>query len=561
MRSVEPQSRGPTPRTPLFRSLSTSLFLWLFGIVIVAFAAYALISYRSTAAQWEQVIRMEANRSSELIRRSTHYSMLLNHREDVHQIIRTVAQAPGVGNVRIYDKDGAIIYSAEAEEIGTEVDLRAEACVICHEQDVPLESVDSDERTRVFDRDGGERVLGLINPIYNAPECYEAACHAHPPDQSVLGVLDVTMSMADADASMASARRMVIAAAVLIALLVGASSAMFIYRVVQHPVKRLIAGTERIAHGDLDFEIEIGTANEIGQLARAFNVMTRDLRQARNEITEWSDTLERKVVEKTEELNRTQRQIVQMEKMASLGKLAATVAHELNNPLAGILTYAKLVERGLREGGEAADPQELERYLSVIQKESGRCGDIVRNLLLFARHSGAEFALHPLNKIIDRALMLVRHHIEIAAIQLDFRRLEGDDNVVCDSNQIQQALVALFVNAVEAMPNGGTMTVDAQGIDDSVRVTISDTGVGIPGEVFPNIFEPFFSTKDGANAVGLGLAVVYGIVRRHHGELDVRSEPGHGTEFVMLLPRRPAPIDHDEPNESPVSTGAGKAEP
>lgn len=524
----------------LLSSLSLRLFILLFGTIIVVFSIYALVNIRSTSRQWQQTVYEGAQRFSDLIQHSTHYSMLLNRKEDVHHIIRTIADAPGVEHVRIYDKQGVIIFSEASDEIGERVDLHAEACVSCHTHEVPLQSVPEGSRVRVFGRPGSGRVLGLINPIENVPECYNAACHAHPQEQSILGVLDVTMSMAEPDMRMATARRQALIAAVLMALLASVLSAAFILRVVRRPVKQLITGTERVASGDLGTEISVDSRDEIGQLAKAFNDMTGDLREAHKEITEWSDRLETRLQERTAELSQTQRQVAHMDKMASLGKLAASVAHELNNPIAGILNYAKLIDRSIKESETTIPEREqLARYLSLIEKEASRSGDIVRNLLVFARPSGIEFALHALNPILERSVMLVRHHVEMADICLETQLLEGDDQLVCHAGQIQQALLALLMNAVEAMPNGGTLRLVAESAGESVRITISDTGVGIPKEMLPNIFEPFFSSKDRPDAVGLGLAVVYGIVRHHLGSIEVESEINQGTMFRMTLPRRP----------------------
>jgi len=538
----------------LTSSLSLGLFMWLFGIVIVAFAGYAWISMRAASEQWMQTVHNWAHRSSEVINRSTHYGMLLNRKEDVHHIINTIAEAPGVIGIRIYDKEGVIIFSADEQEIGEKVDLEAEACVICHDAAEPLQSVPVDSRVRVYGLEG-ERVLGLISPIENEPECSSAECHAHPSEQTVLGVLDVMVSMAAADSQMATARRQAGAAALLVAALIGAASAFFINRMVRRPVKRLIEGTERVAHGDLETRIHLRAHNEIGRLAEAFNNMTSDLDEARREITEWSHTLEQKVLEKTQELSRTQRQIIHMEKMASLGKLAATVAHELNNPLAGILNYAKLVTRTL--GDEEVTPEvrdEVFRYLKLVQSESGRCGNIVRNLLLFARPSGGEFALHSVGPIVERALMLVRHHLEMANVRLETRSPENEAPLACDADQLQQAVVALFVNAVEAMGEGGLLTVIVESFDDRVELAVSDTGPGIPPEVLHDIFEPFFSTKDSGNGVGLGLSVVYGIVQRHHGTIDVDTEVGRGTTFRIRLPRLAADADESDSATAGVET-------
>jgi two-component system NtrC family sensor kinase len=524
----------------LLSSLSLRLSLLLLAVIIAAFAVYTYFNVESTSRYNEETATRYAQRFADLIQRSTHYGMLLNRKADVHNIIRTIAQAEGVQGVNIYDKQGMIIFSADSAQIGTIVDLQAEACVSCHSADRPLQSVPAHSRVRIFEQPSQGRILGLIEPIENSPECYNASCHAHPPEQSVLGVLDVRMSLAEADARMRAARRQIVVAAILVALLAGISSAAFILWMVRRPVNHLIAGARKVAGGDLDTEIGMEGVGEIGQLATEFNKMTRNLRSAQKEITEWSDRLESKLQEKTEELSLTQRQVAHMDKMASLGKLAATVAHELNNPLAGILNYAKLVGRTIDESNASIDERdELREYLRLIQKEADRSGMIVKNLLTFARPSSVELALHRLNPIIERAVMLVRHHLEMSDVKLETTLLEGDDQLVCDSSQLVQAMVALLVNGVEAMPDGGRLEVKAESADSSIHLTISDSGVGISKDALPHIFEPFYSSKDRPEMSGLGLSVVYGIVHHHWGQVEVDSELHHGTTFRIILPRRP----------------------
>jgi len=330
-----------------------------------------------------------------------------------------------------------------------------------------------------------------------------------------------------------------IVVALLMALAGGLASALLVHRLVRVPVRHFMSATERIAAGDLETRVDVGTKSEIGQLAAAFNRMTDELRRAKQGDTERSQSLERKIVDKTEELSRAQRQMTHMEKMASLGKLAAAVAHELNNPLSAILMYSRLVARELE--GSAFPPgkrEELDRYLSQVESDARRCGKVLRNLLLFARPSGRDFALHHLNQIIERSLVLVRHHLEMARIQLENHPLDGDDAISCDADQLQQAFVALLVNAVEAMPGGGLLTVRATQADGSIRIDVSDTGVSIGEEMLSHVFEPFVSTKDEQSGVGLGLPVVYSIVQRHGGNIEVESAAGRGTSFRVFLPKR-----------------------
>lgn len=523
----------------LLNSLSTRLFILMFVLIAAAFTTYTIISIRTMSQDSQHIVKVYAERFRDMIQRSTHYSMLLNRKEDVYQIIYNIAQLAGVEDVRIYDKQGVIIYSADAGDIGTSVDLDAEACITCHETGTPLQAVPVDSRTRIFDGPDGYRVMGLIDPIENAPECYNAACHAHSADQSILGVLDVTMSLELMDQRMAVARRRAVIGALVTAMMAGLLAVAFIDRMVRKPVHKLIRGAQVVASGNLDTEIEVKSQDELGQLATAFNQMTGDLRDAQHELTEWSNILESKLREKTDELSRTQQQIAHMDKMASLGKLAATVAHELNNPLAGILNYAKLVDRTIQESEtDLPEKEELFRHLRLIQKEASRSGEIVRNLLIFARPAGVELALHSLNQILDRSVMLVRHHIEMSGIKLEMTVLLDDDQLVCDADQMEQAIVALLVNAVEAMPNGGTLKIIIDDIDGSINISIADSGVGIQEEALPSIFEPFFTSKEKTDGAGLGLAVVYGIIQRHQAHIEVESTVGVGTMFRIKLPRR-----------------------
>jgi two-component system NtrC family sensor kinase len=219
-------------------------------------------------------------------------------------------------------------------------------------------------------------------------------------------------------------------------------------------------GTKEISSGNLDYKIKINTRDEIGGLAKSFNRMTEDLTEAKKEITEWSNELEQRVDQKTKELKKTQEGILQIEKMASLGKLSATVAHELNNPMAGILTYSKLIQKKLqRDNLLPKEKEAILNYLKIIEDESDRSGSIVKNLLLFSRKQEKDIRPHQINSIIEKALQLIRHHLELNSVNLQ-KQLQKDLPVVyVDENQIKQALLALFVNAAEAMEKDGVLTI------------------------------------------------------------------------------------------------------
>jgi len=272
------------------------------------------------------------------------------------------------------------------------------------------------------------------------------------------------------------------------------------------------------------------------------NDTARDLEVANAELVEWAHTLEGRVERKTEELERAQQNIVQVERMASLGKLAAVVAHEINNPLASVVTYSRLLLKRADGGRDVRlSDEDTREILEGIASESARCGNIVSNLLMFARRTGTRMEDTDINAVANRVLFLLKHKMALASVESVTNFASDLQPVRCDSGQVEQALLALCVNAIEAMPSGGTLTVSTSLVPPAgVQLEVSDTGLGIDPDVLPHIYEPFFTTAEGreGKGLGLGLSVTYGIVQHHAGEISVRSAPGEGTTFVVTFPGR-----------------------
>jgi len=534
----------PSRLGALASTLSFRLFLVLSLAILLLFTIHATLAQHFQTVAIEGQVKIAAYSQSDFIRQSLYTAMLRNERGRIHETITLLGREPGVEVIRIYNKQGQITFSTAEREIGSTVNRQAEACYVCHAAAKPLSAVPSAERARIYRKADARRVMGLINPIPNDRSCSEASCHVHPASVSVLGVLDVQMSLAALDADAAAARRRAIALAVVVVLLSMALVAVVTYRAVHLPTDKLRRGTERLAGGDLSVEIDLHRSDELGLLATSFNRMAHSLRDADAELRDWSHTLEDRVQQKTQELEQLTAQLVQAEKTATLGRMAATVAHELNNPLSGILTYAKVTARRVSALlPEGPDRQRLLDALTLIQSESMRCGNIVRDLLTYARQSRAEFRPERLHDLVERALQLVAHHTELRGIATDRALALADDSLVCDGEQIQQALIALLINAVEATGEGGRLAVRTWAeplAPEMLKLSVSDTGVGIPPEIQPHIFDPFFSTKHETKGVGLGLAVVYGIIQRHDGRIEVASRPGNGTTFTITLPREPA---------------------
>ncbi|HSB15505.1 MAG TPA: ATP-binding protein [Bryobacteraceae bacterium] len=511
--------------------------------VVASFTAFvALFSYlgfREHRRHSEDLVVTSADRLTDVIQRSTSYQMLHNDRAALYQMIHAIGSEPGIRRVRIFNEDGRISFSTSETEVGTVLDKQAEACYACHAQAAPLTKLDRPDRARIFPEENAKRVLGIIRPIENQPACSNAACHAHPPQRRILGVTDVQISLESVDAQLAEYRRHLLAITGLSVLLGSLVSVGFILLFVHRPVGELIAGTQTVAGGNLGHRLPVRSGDELGELAESFNKMTEDLERAHLEITTWARTLEERVEKKSAELQRVHESLLTSEKMASLGKLAATVAHEVNNPLFGILTYARLSLRALEKSDLSPESKaQVLDQLRTIERESRRCGEIMKNLLNFARQVPPHREAHDLNVLVDRAITLVRHQLALQEIELE-KRLQGDlPACFCDADQIQQVVLALLINASDVMPGGGTIRVTTESVKsgENACIRVADTGGGIDSETLPKIFEPFFTTKEDQHRTGLGLAIAKGIVERHGGFITVISKPGEGTEFTILLP-------------------------
>ena len=510
--------------------LAAKLAICVIASTAVFFTAFGYINLRMERTHSEELIKQTAYRTAGVILRSTHDEMLHNDRDALHSIIGAMGSETGIRRIRLFNKEGRITLSTDAAEVNTVVDKNAEACYGCHQQSAPLTKLNRKDRARRFTDKQGKSVLAVIQPVDNAPECSNAACHVHPAGQQVLGVIDANLSLDAVDEQIAT-HQANLAYFLLGAIVLGSGLAVaFVWIVVYRPVKVLIDGTHRVADGDLAYRLPEGSKDELGDLARAFNRMTTQLAGTQAEIEE-------RVRRKTAELERVHRSLLGTEKMASIGKLAATVAHEINNPLFGILTYARLVAREL--GKHEFDGREgLVEQLQTIERESKRCGDLVRNLLTFSRQAPSHREPNDFNTVVQRAIVLVRHKLEMQNIELRERLAVDLPPVECDANQIQQVVLVLMVNASEAMPKGGFIEVSTEydGTLDQETVVVKDNGSGIPEAVLPHIFDPFFTTKEDQLRTGLGLAVAKSIVEQHGGEITVRSAAGEGTEFRVTLP-------------------------
>ncbi len=243
-------------------------------------------------------------------------------------------------------------------------------------------------------------------------------------------------------------------------------------------------------------------------------------------------------MKKSEELGEIQNELINIERKASLGKLSSSVAHELNNPLSGILVYAKLINKKLSNLDYDQDNlKPIISHVKLIEDETKRCGDIVKGLLDFSRSDQDNFEIKHLHELLNETNMLVHHSISLSNVNFTLELKASEDLISCSPNQIKQIFVAILVNSSEAVPDDGEIKLSTRNTNDhSIVVDISDNGSGIVPEDIPHIFEPFYTTKRHGDGVGLGLAIVHGIVKSHQGSIDVSSIPGKGTTMSIKIP-------------------------
>jgi two-component system NtrC family sensor kinase len=617
----------------MFKKIGYRLIFAVAFTSLVIIGVFAFFNIKSQSDSLISEVERQANQLAETVISSTRFDMMLNQRDRLQQTINSIGTQPQIRDVRIINKIGEIIYSSDSTNINKMVDKRAESCYACHSEDKPLEQISITERTRIFRvKPDSNRIIGIITPVYNGKSCWQAECHAHPADQKVLGVLDVSISLAEVDKVIAKREWEIVVFALIAIIVLGSLIAFFVRRWISNPVNELLDATMQVSQGNLSYTIKDLSNDEIGKLGQSFNNMTKKLSEARM-------------------------QLFQSDKMASLGRLAAGVAHEINNPLTGVLTYSSFLLKRTK------DNPEFQEDLKVIVRETLRSREIVKSLLDFSRQSVPKKISADINDIIDKAIGVIDNQLSLNKVKI-MKQTEPDlPNLTVDANQMQQVFINLFVNSSDAMgKEGGTITVksqrislspygstqikkatcskrhslmdnefkidglpsikikvisdikegiihldpvygkhrnsfnidfklnkdtkfvcpdcnnsvvkqdkvcpicgapvlafevegqgiyevcssensnwekwdfvDSAGIREYVEIKVSDTGCGISREDLTKIFEPFYSTK-GQKGTGLGLAVIWGIIDNHNGTINVESEVGKGTTFIIKLP-------------------------
>jgi two-component system NtrC family sensor kinase len=477
------------------------------------------------------------------------YPMSVGDSSAVEQVLTDIREKMEGVEVFICDTNQLITWSTHRDKIYTNITNRinneaflASLSVMLQSGKAPQESFETDIE--------GKRYIIVITPIRNEELCY----HCHGSSKEIIGGMIVKTNVERALRTVSAAKNRTVLITILALLAIIVISYAMIEKFISRRVQRLAEGVKKVAGGDLDFEIQARSSDEIGDLARSFNTMTHALKEAQDEITNWTLTLEDLVEERTAQLKQAQENAIQAEKMASMGRLAAIVAHEINNPLAGIRTYAKLM---LKRGTELfpGDAAKYIKYIETIESESARCGEIVRGLLQFARPTKPKISKHDINNLVQETLRLVQHQIDLLNIEVKLELDPESPEISCDDQKIKQALVALLLNACDAVQSDtGCIVVRTRLLakKNKLEIAVQDNGIGMDEETRSHMFEPFFTTKtvspekETSLNSGLGVSVVYEIVKSHHGSIEVESELGKGTTITLILPQDPVVSSEQE---------------
>jgi two-component system NtrC family sensor kinase len=549
-------SDNPTPKNPQgktflkkyvkFRSSIYGRVVYIITISsVILFLLFGVI-FRSVYEQYfNTVIRQSGNNIGSIVEGSLYHSMLENDKGALQGTLDIINTMSGIDDVNMYDDKDSLVYSSFSSDTTSHSNPN---CLSCHEniksmfprKEKTYRIIDVKSECNMNQNDNMHRHLLIRSPILNEKSCYTSSCHAHQESDEVLGSLIIKIPLIDLDNAVKKSSAEFYVLATFSTLLLVSILILFTRKKIKNPLNDIIKASMAVSNGNKSTRLEIkpNQLDDMRMVSQAFNDMLDNLQSATEELRNWSQQLEYKVQKKSEELGAAQNELIHIERIASLGKLSSSVAHEINNPLSGILIYTKLIYKQLSNPELYASKKDsILKHLKLIENETKRCGDIVRGLLDFSRKDQEDFELKHLHEILQATYELMIHPIKIANISFLTDFAAKSDLISCSPNQIKQACVAIIVNASEAVLENGEIVISTRNPDgDTIRIDISDNGIGVPEDDIPHIFEPFFSTKHDTSGIGLGLAIVHGIVKSHNGKIEVKSELGKGTTISISLP-------------------------
>jgi len=514
------------PEKLKYLSISSRISI-LLGIIIIltmgVFSTFALIKQENDSIT---SINNFTGQLSKTIEKILRLSMLKNRRDEISSAIKDIVGKEGITSVRILNHQGLIKFSSDKSEINTHIPQTDQLCISCH---VKTNNKLSDS-IRNFNRYRIERSSNSIfysMPIYNAPSCYNESCHAmesgtfpvskgktnertlsfHNPSQTILGFIEIVVSTKSISSNISKTREQLIIFTVIFALIASLLTYISIKYLIGKPVKNLVEGTMRVAQGDFKHEIPPGKA-ELKLLAESFNKMQKQL------IT-------------------TQSQLIESEKLASVGKLADEIANEINNPLTGIIVYSEsLIE------GEDTEGNKIKDY-EVIRQEALKIRGSIKNILSLSRLEKPNFKKTDIGEVINKSVSMVEKLANFRNIQIITGLPKNLPNVSADPALLEQVFINLLLISAESLSNRGILNISAVHSEEKkeVEINFNDSGKGIPENILKEIFNP--SPNAGLQnfeKTGISLTVCKDIIEMHGGRLIVDFKAGIGSTAIIKLP-------------------------
>jgi signal transduction histidine kinase len=482
----------------VFKSLTTRIIVTTISLLVCGIFIYTSFNVRHQQSQFIDTARESTELLLHTVENSIYNTMHLGNVQDVSSILAMVGQHNQLVGVRIFHPHGIVLRSSNPAEVGRAVSMN----------DYRL--YQSSKNYGIFDLPPHGEVLGMIKPIYN-----EAACHTcHGSKAKVIGILNINYSLNRTKLQMLDASRIFIASSIAITLFLSIAISLILLKFVKKPLDMIMERMSSVEKGDLNVRIEYNGKDEIGRLITSFNSMVDRLDSAKVEL---------------EQLHF--QQLERADRLASIGEMAAGIAHEIKNPLAGISAAISII----RDDIPVDDPRNC--ILAEVLQQVQRLDKTVNDLLFFGKPSLPELSCIDINQVIDSTCKFASQHRSVMNIEKRIDLSPGLPPVYADGKQLQQVFLNLFLNAFQAMPGGGVLSITTASVIRQeqcyVRVDIADTGPGIPPLILEKIFTPFFTTK--AQGTGLGLPICCKLINLHNGDIRVASDKS-GTIFTIELP-------------------------
>ncbi len=522
----------------LRKSLAAKL---IFYIGLVLFLTIGFFAYINTNAQKKLLIEeMKQNgiQLGQMIEKSISHDMLTAQNDRIQKTLEDIGNSEVIENIRIFDKNGTIFGSNSSEEIGSSVDRTTEACVICHSEEKPAETLSSAGMTRIFKTDRDYRVLGIINPIYNEPKCFNAACHFHPQEQRVLGVMDILLPLGRFDRQLKASQRQTVLYFLFIFLIIAGGMGLLIHMFVNRPINSLIVGTRKIAEGDLNYRLGNHHSDEIGVLGKSFDSMIAELKKSREEIEQWNIKLKDEVKKATENLEEANKKLQELDSLKS--NFMRKMEHGLRSHI-GVIQSC--VSMALKEDISTFSDVQAD-LMHTAKRRSTMLLEVLDDIILLSYRlsTGAEYFMESvqLKDVLQNVFEDLKVQAQKKTISMDLQVPTDLPQIQADREALEEVFSNLVNNAIKYTKENGTVSLSVIEKDKAIKIDVVDTGIGIAAEDLPKIFNEFYRASNAKlnkiEGTGVGLAIVKEIVDAHRGEIRVQSKLGKGTTVTVLLP-------------------------